>query len=198
MKKTLALALALAAAFPFAASAAEGVSHTYVEGGWSRLDVDTDDLIGGDTNFDGGYLRGSVGFATDYYVFGGYARGTNDDYSFDIDTTEANLGIGWAMPVGDRAEFNAELGYLRRGIEVDGLGSEHGDGARASVGFRGAFNPHFEGWVKANYDDGGEFDGDFSGTLGAQVKFNPTWGIVGEVEAGNDYNRYNLGVRASF
>lgn len=196
MKKILALALALAAA-PLAAHASEGLSHTYVEGGWNRLDVDTDAYLGGDTDFDGAYLRGSYGFAGSYYVFGGLARATNDDFGTDIDLDEQHVGIGWAMPVGERAEFNAELGYLRESIEVLGE-SEHGEGARASVGFRGSFNPHFEGWLKANYNDAGDFDGDFSGTLGLQAKINATWGIVGELETGDDYNRYNVGVRASF
>ena len=55
-----------------------------------------------------------------------------------------------------------------------------------------------EGYVKANYTDGGDFSGDFSGTLGAQVKFNPTWGVTGEAEFGGDADIYMLGVRASF
>ncbi|GAB6196449.1 outer membrane beta-barrel protein [Lysobacter xanthus] len=196
MKKTLALALALAAA-PFAASAANGVSHTYVEGGFTRLDANTSSVFGGDTNFDGGYVRGSYAFGGSYYVFGGLSRATNDDFGSDIDLDEQHVGIGWAMPVSDRAEFNAEIGYLRQSIEALGE-SDHGEGARASAGFRAAFNPSFEGWIKANYNDAGDFDGDWSGTLGAQVKINPTWGIVAELENGDGYNQYNVGVRASF
>ncbi|WP_456954762.1 outer membrane beta-barrel protein [Lysobacter sp. HA35] len=194
----LVLALALATA-PFAASAAEVVSHTYVEGGWTRLGLNTSSDLGSDTDFDGGYIRGSVGFAQSYYVFGGYARGTNNDYGTDIDANESNIGVGWSMPAGERAELNAEIGYARKEVKVSDAGfSTVGDGARASVGVRGAFNPHFEGWLKANYEDGGDFGGDFSGTLGVQAKINPTWGIVGELVAGDGYTRYNVGVRASF
>ncbi|AXK73335.1 autotransporter outer membrane beta-barrel domain-containing protein [Lysobacter sp. TY2-98] len=196
MKKMLVLAIALAAA-PFAASAAEGVSHTYVEGGWTRLSINTSSNVGSDTDFDGGYIRGSVGFAQSYYVFGGYARGTNNDYGTDIDANESNVGVGWLMPMSERAELNAEIGYARKEIKVSGAGFST-DGARASVGVRGAFNPHFEGWLKANYEDGGDFGGDFSGTLGFQAKINRTWGIVGELDAGDGYHRYNVGVRASF
>ena len=46
--------------------------------------------------------------------------------------------------------------------------------------------------------DGSDYDGEFSGTLGAQFVINETWGIVGEVEAGDVTSQYMLGVRASF
>jgi hypothetical protein len=52
--------------------------------------------------------------------------------------------------------------------------------------------------VKANYVDGSDYDGEFSGTLGAQFIINETWGIVGEIEAGDLTTRYMLGARASF
>lgn len=54
MRNTLILAALLAAA-SFAASA-QGLSYSYVEGGWNRTDVavnDTSEVI------DGGYIRGS-------------------------------------------------------------------------------------------------------------------------------------------
>jgi len=75
-----------------------------------------------------------------------------------------------------------------------------------SAGFRGQSGDLLEGWIKASYTTGGDFDGTFSGQLGAQVRFNPTWGLVGEVEVGEfdgedfdlDAVKYLVGVRASF
>ena len=69
---------------------------------------------------------------------------------------------------------------------------------RGSVGVRGLLADNFEGWVKGNYTDGDVYDGEFGATLGGQFKFNPTWGITGEVEFGDDASQYTVGVRASF
>lgn len=69
---------------------------------------------------------------------------------------------------------------------------------RTSVGVQSAFNDRFSGLVKANYLDGGDYDGEFGGTVGAQVKFNKTWGAVGEVEFAEDIRQFRLGLRASF
>ena len=81
-------------------------------------------------------------------------------------------------------------------IVLNGFGDA--DGYRASVGIRGSFSDSFEGLLKANYTDGSDFDGDFSGTIGAQYKFTQTWGLVGEVEFADNAETYTVGVRASF
>lgn len=100
-------------------------------------------------------------------------------------------------------ELSVSLAIMRRAAADGDCGSdfdvnEHGDGARLGVGVRGLLSDNFEGWAKAQYADGGDFDGDFSGVLGAQVKFNQTWGLVGEVEVAEDINTFSLGLRASF
>ncbi|HZH43509.1 MAG TPA: outer membrane beta-barrel protein [Lysobacter sp.] len=192
-KKHLVLALALAAA-PFAASAAD-LSYTYVEGGYTRLDTDED---AGDFEFDGGQIRGSVAIADAFYLHGSYGRVSEDVLGTDVDVDDAQIGVGYRLAMGERADFIAELAYVRQEVDIDGFGDETIDGGRASVGVRGAINDRLEGYAKVNYVDGGDFDGDFSGTLGALVKFNPTWGLVAEVEGDNDARRYLVGVRASF
>ena len=66
------------------------------------------------------------------------------------------------------------------------------------MGLRGAPSPRTELWVKAGYLDGSNLSGSFVGDLGGQVKFNATWGLVGEIEVIEDVTRYSVGVRASF
>lgn len=193
MKKQLALALALAVA-PFAASAGE-LSYSYIEGGYARVDLEADAI--GDVDFDGFQLRGSAAVSDSIYLFGGYGSVTNDDFGTDIDFSELQLGAGFRHGLSDRADFIGELGYVRQEVEAMGESAD-GAGGRVSAGFRGAFSEHFEGLIKASYTDGGDFEGDFSVTAGAQVKFNPTWGLVGEIEAGEDVTKYMVGVRASF
>ena len=199
MKKQLALALALAA-LPMAAFAAEP-SYTYVEAGWARLNVDVDDV--GDADFDGFQVRGSVEAGKDFHFFGSYGSTNNDDAGVDVDFDELQVGVGYHYPLGNGStDLIAEVGYLRQEIDADGIGDADADGARVSVGFRSAFNDRFEGYIKGSYN-GGDFDGHFSGLVGAQVKFNQTWGLVGEIEAGEmgdgvDATKYLVGVRASF
>lgn len=196
MKKHLALAVALAIA-PFAASA-DGLDYTYVEGGYANVEIDTGDALVGDLDFDGVQIRGSAAISESFYLLGGYGSVSNDDYSMDVDFTELQFGLGYRHGLSDRADLITEVSYLRQEIDFDGFGSEDASGGRVSVGLRGLLADNFEGYVKGSYTDGGDFDGDFSGTLGAQFKFTPTWGVVGEIEAGDDVSKTLVGVRASF
>ena len=69
-----------------------------------------------------------------------------------------------------------------------------------SAGVRGAFGEHFVGSLKANFTDSNDWDsdGEFGGTVGAEVRFNRTWSLVGEADIAEHQNHYSVGVRASF
>lgn len=206
--KTTVLALALLAA-PFAASAAP-LSYTYVEGGYNKVHVDEDAL--GNPEADGAYLRGSYDIARGVYALGSIGRVSDSadlggGFRLDTDLTESQLGLGYHQAMGDRADFIAELAWVREDIkaEVPGVDSESamGTGGRVAVGVRGSFSDNVEGLLKVNYYDGNDFDGTWTGTVGAQFKFNPTWGITAEIEHGDLIDdaattRYQIGVRASF
>lgn len=182
MKRSL-IALALAALLPLSAQADDKLSYTYVEGGYVNVDSDAD----------GFGVRGSFEFGqSNFYGFGSYAQVEVDNTNVDIDNTE--IGFGYAHDLSDNVDLISELAYVN--AEADGFGDA--DGYRASVGIRGSFSDSFEGLVKANYTDGDEFDGDFSGTIGAQYKFTQTWGVTGEVTFGDDSETYLVGLRASF
>lgn len=197
MKKQLAAALLLACV-PFAASARDSLgSFSYIEAGVQRISVDFD-IPGSDTlDFDGAGIRGSIELTDSLYLYGGYAWARNDDFATDIDARQAQGGIGYRHTVFDNADLIAELGFQHTELAADGF-ENNLDAARLSVGLRGALANNFEGYVKASYVDGSDYDGEFSGTLGAQFVINETWGIVGEIEAGELTSQYSLGVRASF
>jgi|SRR5687768_3806360 len=181
MKRSL-LALALVAALPFAAQADDKLSYSYIEGDYVNVDGDAD----------GFGVRGSFEFAdSGFYGLGGWRSVEIDNTSVDIDQWE--LGAGYAHGISDNLDLVSELAYLQ--TDTDFIDD---DGWRASVGLRGSFTPNLEGLVKANYVDSDEFDGDFTGTLGAQYKFTQTWGVVGEAEFGDGGESYTLGLRASF
>ncbi|HEU0154175.1 MAG TPA: diffusible signal factor-reguated Ax21 family protein [Arenimonas sp.] len=186
MKRSL-IALALVAVLPLSAQADDKLSYTYVEGGYNYVDAD------GGAEADGFGVRGSFEFGeSGFYGFGGYSQIEVDNVNVDIDSTE--LGLGYAHGLSDNLDLISEIAW--NDIDVDGFGSE--DGYRASIGLRGSFTDKFEGLVKANYNDGDNADGDFTGTIGAQYKFTQTWGLVGEATFGDNGEQYLVGLRASF
>ena len=217
MKKRFVLAAMLAAA-PFVATAADnGVSYTYIEGGYNQARIDHDDEILGDFDADGGYLRGSFGVSKSVYLFGSYATGEDsDNVSLDIglpdpyeakvddELTISEIGVGFHSAMGERVDFIGELAYFRMEEDFKVHDDEgtftdrwHVNGGRASVGIRGG-NEQVEGWAKIGYLDASDFNGNFVGGVGGQYKFNQTWGLVGEVEVFAARSRYMVGVRASF
>jgi outer membrane autotransporter protein len=103
------------------------------------------------------------------------------------------FGLGYHHPVADNTDLIAEAAY--RNYEADAFRI---DGARVSVGARSAMTDQFEGYVKANYYDKSDFDGDVTGTVGAQYKFTDMWGATAEAEFGNGDQAWMLGMRASF
>jgi len=197
MKTRLAAALLLAS-LPFAASARDSLgTFSYVEAGVERLSVDYD-VPGSDAlDFDGVGIRGSIELSDSFYLYGGYAWSRNDDFLVDIDARRAHGGVGYRYSVFDNADLTAEVGFQHIELDADGF-EDNLDAGRVSIGLRGAVSNNIEGWIKANYVDGSDYDGEFSATLGVQAVFNETWGVVGEIESGDLTSQITLGVRASF
>lgn len=191
MKRSI-IALALAALLPLSAQAGE-LSYNYAELGYARASID--DV---DADPDGFTFKGSVALGQQFYLFGSYLRASESIEGLDLDFDQSQIGFGFHHAINDRADLLAELSYLDAKVDVEGLGSASADGYRASFGVRGLMTDSFEGYAKANWTDGGDVDGSFSGTLGALYKFNPTWGISAEAEFGEDATIYGVGIRASF
>jgi hypothetical protein len=195
MKKQLAAALVLAL-LPFAASARDSLgSYNYIEGGFKRLSIDSD--VVDNFDFDGAYVRASKELTDNLSLHGGLAWIQSSDLPVDVDALEAEIGLGYRYNFADNVDFIADATFQRQEFDND-IEKDVVNNTRIGVGVRGALSNSFEGWVKANYVDGGLYDGDVVGTLGMHVVLSETWGLVGEVDAGGDVSRINLGVRASF
>ena len=178
-------ALTLIAALPLAASAAEGVSYTYVEGGYSATNTDGADA-------DGWAIGGSGAIAPNFHVFGNYSNQEIDDINVDFDQ--------WRLGVGYNHEINPSVDLLTRvAYEKFDAGSGFDfDGWSVEAGVRGAFTPNLEGYALAGYEDFEQADSEFYGRLGALVKFNQTWGINGDVKFVDGDTQWFVGPRASF
>ena len=182
MKRSL-LTLALAA-LPFATFAADGLQYTYVEGAYIDLDH----------GVHGPAVRGSYEFGqSGLYATGSYAWLDGKDVPDDVNLRAHELGLGYHHDIGKRADLIGAVGY--RKAEADPASVE---GARASIGVRGALGKRGEAFVKGNYYDGADYHGDATASVGGLFKFNGTWGLTGEVEAGNGDRTWLTGVRASF
>ncbi len=168
------LALGLLAALPFAASAADGLSYNYVEGGYVNTDAK-----GGDA--DGWGVKGSVAVHPNFSVFADYSKQETDTFKNDVD--QWRIGAGYNYGIAPNTDLVARVAYqkfdLEHGLDFNGYSTE--------VGLRTAFNPYLEGYALAGYEDyskkhGVNPDGEFYGRVGATAKFTPNWGLSGEVK----------------
>lgn len=196
MKRSL-LALTLLAALPFAATAAEGLSYTYVEGGYAATDTDFGDA-------DGFAINGSAAVAPNFHIFGGY-NGQETDRQFvdfgdgidvdigGIDVDQWRLGVGYNHEVAANTDLLTRVAYERVEVLNDSF-----DGYSVEAGVRSAFTPMLEGYALAGYEDGSDFDGDFYGRVGGQLKFNQTWGVSGDVKFADGDTQYFIGPRITF
>ena len=186
--------LALLAAVPLAASAAEGVSYNYVEGGYVATNTDAGDA-------DGWGVNGSGAIADNFHVFGGYSGQKTDDETIGglrfegIDVDQWRVGLGYNQPVAANTDLLARVAYENYDVEGD---NDRLDGYSAEVGVRSALTQNFEGYALAGYEDGDRFDGDFYGRVGAQVKLNQNWGVTGDVKFADGDTQYFVGPRLTF
>ena len=191
MNKNSLLALTLFAALPFTASAADGLSYNYVEGGYVNTHRD------GNVDSDGWSLNGSAAISDNFHVFGGYSAEEEDSFGLDFDNWRA--GVGYNRPIASNTDLLARVAYENHKIDFHSFGGSHdSDGYSAEVGVRSALAPRFEGYALAGYEDAEHADGDFYGRVGAQVKFNQNWGLTGDVKVSDRETQYFVGPRLSF
>ena len=191
--KTSLIALGLLAALPFAASAADGLSYNYVEGGYANTDA-----RGGDA--DGWALKGSVAVHPNFHIFGDYSKQKTDDFTIGairyrgVKIDQTRLGVGYNHEIAPAADLVTRVAYERAEDEFD----NSFNGYSVEAGVRGALTTNLEGYAMAGYEDGNDYDGEFYGRVGAQVKFNPMWGISGDVKLVDGDAEYFIGPRITF
>ena len=183
------LALPLLALLPFAAAAQDNsaLNYNYVEGGYVATDADLIDA-------DGFGLRGSIAVHPNWHVFADYTRQSIDEV--DLDTDQFRIGGGYNHAIGENTDLLARLAYER--FDADVAGADAVNGYSAEVGVRSAFGDYVEGYVMAGYEDSKDFDGDFYGRLGAQVKFTDNWGVSGDVKVADGDTQWFIGPRFSW
>lgn len=184
MKRSL-IALTLAAALPFAASAADGVSYNYVEAGYAATN-----LSDGLPDADGFGVRASMAFHPNFHVFGDYSSQEFDNSSIDLD--QWRVGLGYNHQISPRTDLLTRVAYEK--VDLGSLGDA--DGWSVEAGARSALTDRLEGYALVGYQDGDQVIGDdFYARLGAQWKFNPNWGITGDVKLSDGETSWFVGPR---
>lgn len=178
------LALILLATLPFAASAAEDLSYNYVQGGYVATS--------GDADADGFGIDGSFAVHPNFHLFGSYNSQDIEDTHFDVD--QWRLGAGYNQDISDNVDLVTRIAYEK----LDAGSGFDFDGYSAEVGVRGAMGDHFEAYALAGYEDYEQFDGDFYGRVGAQVKFHEHWGLSGDVKFADGDAQWFVGPRVTW
>ncbi|KAF1712195.1 hypothetical protein CSC70_01285 [Pseudoxanthomonas kalamensis DSM 18571] len=181
MKNSL-FALPLLLAAPFAASAADGVSYNYLEGGYTAANLDNS------PDTDGWAVKGSAAIAPNFHLFGSYDSQEVDNINFDID--HLVLGVGYNHTLTSQVDLLSRVAYERYQTDPQDF-----NGYSAEVGVRAALTRNLEGYALAGWEDGSDYDGDFYGRLGAQVKFSPNWGLSGDVKFADNDTQWFIGPR---
>jgi Ax21 family sulfation-dependent quorum factor len=184
-----------------AASAADGLNYNYVEGGYIATNSDVD--------ADGWAVNASAALSPNFSLFGSYSGQKTDAFTAGgvrVDSANADqwrLGVGYNYGISANTDLVARAAYDKYKVDdvtVGGINYGGGDvnGYSAEVGVRSALTSNLEGYALAGYEDSKDFNGDFYGRVGAQVKFNPNWGLSGDVKFASGDTQYVIGPRFSW
>ena len=204
------------------AGATQGLSYTYVEldGVWRNLEPFEDGPSNIVDDWDEGRgwaVRGSYGFASNWFVFGEYTQTDADAvlsagtqlFPVGEDTKQISGGLGYnrALELRD-TDFVARLAYtdFDFGDFEFGPGGPDDDlfdfldddtsGYFVDVGLRSQLRPKLEGGIGVRHLDIGEFDN--SSLVGNLLyEFHENWGVNFEADLGTEYSTFMLGIRFS-
>jgi hypothetical protein len=170
-------------AMPLAAQA-EDMSYSFIDLGYSELNID-----GGPTG-DGFGVRGSVGFAENFFGFADYL---SQDFSGpDIDIY--SIGLGGRMEIAESVDLVGKVGYLK----LDASGGIDESGYLVSAGVRARPASQFELEGNVVYRDFGSGADDTAVAVAARYFFTDMFAIGAEYEMSDDQDIWFAGVRLSF
>ena len=168
---------------------AEDISYNYFDAGYARVDID--DI---NEEADGFQLRGSFELTKNIFMFAGYTDLSADFGGFDVDTSEFDLGIGYAVPVGAASSLYGKLSYVNAEADVLGFSvDDDGYGLAAGVRTKASDNFELEGYV--DYVDLNDLGDETSFGAAARYFVAPQFAIGAEVVFSDDATSYGLGVR---
>jgi hypothetical protein len=176
------------AALPLA-SHAEDMSYSFVDLGYIATDID-----GVDSTADGFALRGSVGFAEQFFAFAEYS---NQSVSGG-DVDQIAVGLGGHYGLSDNLDLVGRAGWLNVNASGPG-GSLDDDGYLLSAGLRGKVGTSVELEASVIYADfGGSIGDDTAFAVAGRYYFTENFAVGAEYQEGSDSSTILLGGRYSF
>lgn len=171
------------------ATQAEDISYNYLDVGYARVDID--DI---NEEADGFQLRGSAEVTKNIFIFSNYSDLTADVEGFDVDVSEFDLGVGYAVPVGAASSLYGKLSYVNAEAEFLGISvDDDGYGLAAGLRTRPTTNFELEGYV--DYVDLSDLGDETSFGAAARYFVAPQFAVAAELVFGDDATTYGLGVR---
>ncbi len=171
------------------AALADDMSYSYVDLAYVETDFD-----GIGPSADGFGLRGSMGFAENWFVFAEYASQS----VANIDVDNIAVGFGGHYGLAENIDLVGRLGYTQIDLSAPGGLDADDDGYLADLGVRGRIGDSVElegGLRYMDFSDGGD---DTAVVVGGRFHFNQTWAVGAEYQSGSDTSSILALVRASF
>ncbi|MDP9140720.1 MAG: porin family protein [Pseudomonadota bacterium] len=196
MRKLGALCAAALLGLPLTAMA-EGLSYSYLEGGYVSSELDD-----GDVEADGFRAKLSVLINEGVYVHGGYAEAETDENAIGATFTTKNItaGLGVRFALFDATDLNIEGAWLNGKLERDGAALDtdvEDDGYTIGAGVRHLFFPQLEAGLKADYSDIFD-DDDFAYTGSVLFHVIPALSIGGSYTIADNADTWTAGLRFNF
>lgn len=197
MRKLGSLCAAALLGLPLSAMA-EGLSYSFLEGGYVSTKADESDL-----EFDGWRAKLSVLINEGVYVLGGFSTIDSDENAAGAKTSLENItaGLGVRFGLFDATDLNIEGAWLNSKLEREGGvfdGAEvDDDGYTVGVGLRHLFFPQLEAGLKADYTDVADED-DFAYSASLQFHVIPMLSLGGSYTIADDSDTWTAGLRFNF
>ena len=170
------------------ASHAEDMSYSFVDLGYVESDID-----GVGPTADGFALRGSIGFAEQFFAFAGYS---NQSVS-GVDVDQIAVGLGGHYGLSDNLDLVGRAGWFKVDASGGGFGAND-DGYLLSAGLRGKVGTSVELEASVIYTDLGGSVGDSTAlAVGGRYYFTRNFAVGAEYQQSNDSSIILLGGRYS-
>lgn len=196
------LAAVLLSSVPFASFAAKDLSYTYIQGAYSKVELDDSD-----EDADGFTAAFSGQISDSFFIFAGYGKVESDEYgasNTSVESESISAGLGFILPLTESGstDLNLTAAYIHREFStesdlpiLEGKVDDEGYGLGARL--RHLLTEQIELNASIDYED--IFDEDNTNySIGALFHLTESLSLGGSYTFGDDADGWGVGVRFHF